>query len=105
MTVQLTVYNDNPGEILNRIKYYDADGKEIKNPQQQSTSYSGDGFRQSVEVTLLFPAKTKPPVKLEETAKAGVSTQHDAAGTPASVAVLSFTFTVPALTLMAFPLM
>lgn len=57
-------HNENPGEILNRIRFYDADGIELKKPAQESTSYSGDGFRQTMEATFRFPKSTNTPVKL-----------------------------------------
>ncbi|CAN5570376.1 hypothetical protein BH11PLA2_BH11PLA2_36250 [soil metagenome] len=55
---------DNPSEMLTRCKFYDADGKVLTNPNQDSTSSSGDGFRQTMEVTLRFTKEAKAPVKM-----------------------------------------
>lgn len=56
--------NDNPNDVIAKIKYYDADGKEIKAPNTEGSNYNGDGFRQSIEFTVRFPKGTKAPAKI-----------------------------------------
>jgi hypothetical protein len=51
--------------ISTRAKFYDADGKIIPTPMQESSSSSSDGMRQTLEARLRFNSKTtKLPVKM-----------------------------------------
>jgi len=51
---------ENSHEILNRIKFYNAQGKELAKPSQQNSSHNNDGWRQSLEVSLIFPKDVLP---------------------------------------------
>ena len=59
-------WNDSLGNLPNQLAWADAAGKPVGAPQQTSSSYTGDGWRQSVEVEFQFPKTGKhgPPVKL-----------------------------------------
>lgn len=56
--------NDNPNDVISKIKYYDAEGKALKVPANEQNNYNGDGYRQTVEFTVRFPKGSKPPVKI-----------------------------------------
>jgi|GEM_PF-1617261 len=44
----------NIGNLGNTLKFSDAQGKSLAAPQQMGTNYSGDGWRQTIDITLKF---------------------------------------------------
>ncbi len=53
-------FSNNASDVLSQMKFYDADGKLLAKPVQETTSTSSDGWRQSIEVSLRFPKGTVP---------------------------------------------
>jgi hypothetical protein len=58
--------SDNLDNVATQLKWLDASGVAIAIPQQLSTSYSSDGWRQIAELTFQFPKsdKHRSPAKL-----------------------------------------
>ncbi|QEL15325.1 HEAT repeat domain-containing protein [Limnoglobus roseus] len=56
----------NIGNIPNKLKFTDADGKPCPTPSQRSTSYSGNQWNQTFDSELHFPKSSKggPPTKV-----------------------------------------
>ena len=65
----------NIGNLINTVKFYDAQGKVLPAPQQTATNYSGDGWRQTIDVTLKFPKSSTlgVPTKIVQTGTKVVS--------------------------------
>jgi len=59
-------WSDTLGNLPTQLTWTDAAGKPVAAPQQSSTSYSGDGWRQTVEIEFQFPKSDKhgPPAKV-----------------------------------------
>jgi hypothetical protein len=59
-------WSDTLNNLPTQLTWTDAAGKPVANPQQASTNYSGDGWRQTVEIEFHFPKSDKhgSPVKV-----------------------------------------
>ena len=65
----------NIGNLVNTLKFTDAQGKSLAAPQQMNTNYSGDGWRQTIDITLKFPKSSTAgvPTKVIQTGTKVVS--------------------------------
>ena len=50
----------NIGNVQNKLKFYDANGKVLPTPQQRSANYSGSNLSQTYEAELVFPPSNPP---------------------------------------------
>lgn len=65
----------NIGNLINTLKFSDAQGKTLPAQQQTGTNYSGDGWRQTIDITLKFPKSSMfgVPTKVVQTGTKVVS--------------------------------
>lgn len=65
----------NIGNLINTLKFSDAQGKVLPAPQQTGTNYAGDGWRQTIDITLKFPKSSTAsvPTKVIQTGTKVVS--------------------------------